>query len=47
MSTGRCWSSELYNPYPGVLPNVPASNNYQGGFGSALMRKVRYIFDQH
>ncbi|CAD5112842.1 DgyrCDS2054 [Dimorphilus gyrociliatus] len=39
MSTGRCWSSELYNPYPGILPNVPSSNDYQGGFGSALMRK--------
>lgn len=38
-STGRCWSSELYNPYPGVLPNVPASNEYRGGFGAALMLK--------
>jgi 3-hydroxyisobutyrate dehydrogenase len=38
-STGRCWSSELYNPFPGVLPNVPSSNNYAGGFGAALMLK--------
>lgn len=38
-STGRCWSSELYNPYPGILPNVPSSNNYAGGFGAALMLK--------
>jgi 3-hydroxyisobutyrate dehydrogenase len=38
-STGRCWSSELYNPFPGILPNVPSSNNYAGGFGAALMLK--------
>lgn len=38
-ATGRCWASELYNPVPGVLENVPASNNYQGGFGTALMTK--------
>jgi len=38
-SSGRCWSSELYNPVPGVLPNVPASKNYEGGFGTALMTK--------
>jgi len=24
-SSGRCWSSEVYNPAPGVLPNVPSS----------------------
>ena len=40
-STGRCWSSELYNPCPGVLENVPSSKNYQGGFGTALMAKVK------
>ena len=40
MSSGRCWSSELYNPGPGVLDGVPSSNNYQGGFGTALMTKV-------
>lgn len=38
-SSGRCWSSEVYNPCPGVLPNVPASRGYTGGFGSALMAK--------
>ena len=38
-SSGRCWSSEIYNPVPGVLENVPASKNYQGGFGAALMAK--------
>lgn len=39
MSSGRCWSSELYHPYPGILPNVPASRGYTGGFGSDLMLK--------
>ncbi|OZJ06419.1 hypothetical protein BZG36_00516 [Bifiguratus adelaidae] len=38
-STGRCWSSDTYNPVPGVLPNVPSSNGYQGGFGNTLMAK--------
>lgn len=38
-SSGRCWSSEVYNPCPGVLPAVPASRGYTGGFGSALMSK--------
>jgi hypothetical protein len=23
----------MYNPVPGVLPNVPASKGYAGGFG--------------
>ncbi|XP_060077816.1 3-hydroxyisobutyrate dehydrogenase, mitochondrial-like [Ylistrum balloti] len=39
MSSGRCWSCDTYNPYPGVLEGVPSSNNYQGGFGTALMAK--------
>ena len=43
-STGRCWSSDTYNPYPGVFEGVPSSNNYQGGFGSQLMAKVRQSF---
>lgn len=38
-SSGRCWSSEVYNPVPGVLPNVPSSRNYAGGFGVHLMAK--------
>ncbi|KAK7495698.1 hypothetical protein BaRGS_00013145 [Batillaria attramentaria] len=39
MSSGRCWSSEVYNPVPGVLEGVPSSNDYKGGFGTALMTK--------
>lgn len=38
-SSGRNWSLELYNPWPGVMDNVPASRGYAGGFGSALMLK--------
>jgi 3-hydroxyisobutyrate dehydrogenase len=38
-SSGRCWSSEIYNPYPGVVENVPASKGYSGGFGVDLMLK--------
>lgn len=38
-SSGRCWSSDTYNPYPGVLDNVPSSRGYTGGFGSDLMLK--------
>jgi 3-hydroxyisobutyrate dehydrogenase len=38
-SSGRNWTLELYNPCPDVLPNVPSSNNYQGGFMVDLMKK--------
>lgn len=38
-SSGRCWSSDTYNPYPGVMDNVPASRSYAGGFGGDLMLK--------
>lgn len=40
MSSGRCWSSDTYNPVPGVMEGVPSGNNYQGGFGTQLMAKV-------
>lgn len=38
-STGRCWSSDTYNPYPGVIPTAPASREYTGGFSNKLMAK--------
>jgi 3-hydroxyisobutyrate dehydrogenase len=38
-SSGRCWSSDTYNPFPGVMQDVPASRGYQGGFGVDLMLK--------
>jgi 3-hydroxyisobutyrate dehydrogenase len=38
-SSGRCWSSDTYNPYPGVMDNVPAARGYTGGFAADLMLK--------
>jgi len=38
-STGRCWSSDTYNPWPGVIETAPASRGYTGGFGADLMLK--------
>ena len=38
-SSGRCWSSDTYNPFPGVLENAPAARGYTGGFGTDLMLK--------
>lgn len=38
-SSGRNWATELYNPWPGVMENAPASKGYEGGFGVDLMLK--------
>jgi 3-hydroxyisobutyrate dehydrogenase len=38
-SSGRNWSLEVYNPWPGVQENAPASRHYTGGFGTQLMLK--------
>lgn len=38
-SSGCNWSLEKYNPCPGVMDGVPASNEYQGGFMVKLMQK--------
>lgn len=38
-STGRCWSSDTYNPWPGVIDTAPAARGYSGGFGADLMLK--------
>lgn len=38
-SSGGNWSLEKYNPFPGVMDNVPAARDYQGGFSVALMLK--------
>ena len=40
VSSGRNWSSDTYNTVPGLMPNVPPSNDYQGGFSCALITKV-------
>lgn len=38
-SSGRNWSLEVYNPYPGVQENSAASKGYQPGFMVNLMIK--------
>merc|ERR1712190_491133 len=38
-SSGRCWSSDTYNPHPGVMDGVPSSRGYTGGFACDLMAK--------
>jgi 3-hydroxyisobutyrate dehydrogenase len=38
-STGRSWSSDTYNPFPGVIETAPSSRGYTGGFGTDLMLK--------
>lgn len=38
-SSGRNWATELYNPWPGVMSDAPASKDYAGGFGVDLMLK--------
>lgn len=38
-SSGRNWSLEVYNPYPGVMAGAPASNDYKPGFMVDLMVK--------
>lgn len=38
-SSGKNWSLERYNPFPGVMPATPASNDYQPGFMVDLMAK--------
>ena len=38
-SSGGNWALEVYNPWPGVMEGVPASNDYNGGFLVDLMIK--------
>ncbi|MFC4699163.1 3-hydroxyisobutyrate dehydrogenase [Glaciecola siphonariae] len=38
-SSGNNWTLQTYNPCPGVMENVPSSNQYQGGFMVDLMNK--------
>ncbi|XP_054162660.1 3-hydroxyisobutyrate dehydrogenase, mitochondrial-like [Oppia nitens] len=39
VSSGRSWSSEVYNPVPGLGQNLPAGNEYKGGFMTQLITK--------
>lgn len=42
-SSGRNWTLEVYNPYPGILENVPSSRGYTGGFMSQHMHKDLHL----
>lgn len=39
VSTSRSWCIDTYNPRPGILPNVPSSRQYEGGFQVSLIKK--------
>lgn len=39
VSSGQSWSMTSYCPVPGVGPQTPADNDYQGGFAVGLMLK--------
>ncbi|MEM6908572.1 MAG: 3-hydroxyisobutyrate dehydrogenase [Pseudomonadota bacterium] len=39
VSSGQNWSMTSYCPVPGVGPQSPSDNEYQGGFAAALMLK--------
>lgn len=39
LSTGSCWSVKTYCPVPGFDPTLPASNDYEHGFETRLMKK--------
>ncbi|ACA87467.1 3-hydroxyisobutyrate dehydrogenase [Shewanella woodyi] len=39
VSSGGNWTLDKYNPCPDVMPTVPSSNGYQGGFMVDLMVK--------
>ena len=39
VSSGQNWSMTSYCPVPGVGPQSPSDNDYQGGFATALMLK--------
>ena len=38
-SSGQCWAMNKYVPAPGILPQVPANNDYKPGFTCAMMLK--------
>jgi 3-hydroxyisobutyrate dehydrogenase len=38
-SSGGNYALEKYSPYPGIMPNVPSSNGFKGGFRSDFQLK--------
>lgn len=45
-ASGKCWVTEHYVPVAGILPNVPANNNYEPGFTAAMMLKDLLLSQQ-
>ena len=39
VSSGRNWSSEVYNPVPGIVSTAPSGRNYSGGFLTKYLTK--------
>jgi len=42
-SSGNNWTLQNYNPVPDVMPAVPSSNDYKGGFMVDLMNKDLHL----
>ncbi|MDF1796527.1 MAG: 3-hydroxyisobutyrate dehydrogenase [Coxiellaceae bacterium] len=42
-ASAQCWSMTTYCPAPGVLPNVPSSNDYKAGFSGSMMLKDMHL----
>ncbi len=38
-ASGQCWSLTSYCPAPGILENVPSSNDFKPGFNTEMMLK--------
>ena len=38
-ASGQCWSLSHYCPWPNIIENVPANNDYQPGFTASMMLK--------
>ncbi len=38
-SSGQCWAMSHYAPVPGLIPEAPASHDYQPGFSAFMMLK--------
>ena len=39
LSSAQCWSSQKYNPVPGIMDGVPSARGYKNGFPLHLMMK--------
>lgn len=45
-SSGRCFSSDTYNPWPGVSPDAPASHDYApGGTADILLKDIGFAVE--